>query len=325
MDANDDPYEILGLSRDATEADIKKAYRKLALKNHPDKQTTEEEREKANAVFAKISNAYQILSDNDLRRKYECRKKKEEFSAQSPRRARTRHYKVPREETNSLNAPFSPSPKASFTSRKVRTDNNGTTSRFQSTATTDDGTTFSFSFSSDQFDSKFEDPFEVFKKMYREEFGKEFDNVRPTVVSPKTPTRVVLQKGTFVSPSSGKTNQSSSQIPRRSSKSSPARPPMTLKSSQTRRNNSLMSPPLVDEGKPFVSMSSSTKQIQHSDGRVETITEVTKMFADGTVSTQRQSSTSTARTGSYKTISTSPMRMQPRQAPTAIKALAGGL
>ena len=35
--SNDDLYRVLGVARDATEADIKRAYRKLALKHHPDK------------------------------------------------------------------------------------------------------------------------------------------------------------------------------------------------------------------------------------------------------------------------------------------------
>jgi DnaJ family protein B protein 6 len=73
MENGDDPYQILGVSREATEGEIKKAYRKLALKHHPDKQTTEEARQQASAVFAKISNAYEILSDQQKRQEYDNR------------------------------------------------------------------------------------------------------------------------------------------------------------------------------------------------------------------------------------------------------------
>jgi len=73
MDNGDDAYHVLGVSREATEAEIKKAYRKLALKHHPDKQTTEESRRQASEIFAKISNAYEILGDPQQRLEYDNR------------------------------------------------------------------------------------------------------------------------------------------------------------------------------------------------------------------------------------------------------------
>lgn len=73
MENGDDAYQVLGISKGATETEIKKAYRKLALKHHPDKQTTEESRKQASEVFAKISNAYEILSDPQKRQEYDNR------------------------------------------------------------------------------------------------------------------------------------------------------------------------------------------------------------------------------------------------------------
>ncbi|HET6244588.1 MAG: DnaJ domain-containing protein [Bacteroidetes bacterium] len=63
-----DYYKILGLSKDASEADIKKAYRKLALKYHPDKN---QGNKAAEEKFKEVNEAYQVLSDPEKRSKYE--------------------------------------------------------------------------------------------------------------------------------------------------------------------------------------------------------------------------------------------------------------
>eukprot|EP00934_Nitzschia_sp_Nitz4_P003574 Nitzschia sp. Nitz4//scaffold73_size107353//35386//36405//NITZ4_004312-RA/size107353-processed-gene-0.164-mRNA-1//1//CDS//3329557452//3564//frame0 len=71
MEDGDNAYELLGLQEEASEADIKKAYRKLALQHHPDRQQTAENRQAAHAIFTKISHAYEILSDPQQRREYD--------------------------------------------------------------------------------------------------------------------------------------------------------------------------------------------------------------------------------------------------------------
>jgi curved DNA-binding protein CbpA len=63
MDDKDNPYEILGVPLEAEEKDIKKAYRKLAMKCHPDKQVTEEDKHKAHDKFSKIAEAYDTLTN----------------------------------------------------------------------------------------------------------------------------------------------------------------------------------------------------------------------------------------------------------------------
>ncbi|NOT31976.1 MAG: DnaJ domain-containing protein [Planctomycetes bacterium] len=65
-----DYYESLGVARDAKPEEVKKAYRKLALKWHPDRQP-EEKRAQAELTFKRISEAYEVLSDPEKRAKYD--------------------------------------------------------------------------------------------------------------------------------------------------------------------------------------------------------------------------------------------------------------
>src|ERR1051326_8788706 len=63
-----DYYEVLGLQRSATLDDIKKAYRKLAAKYHPDKNPGDASAEEK---FKEVQNAYDTLSDADKRKQYD--------------------------------------------------------------------------------------------------------------------------------------------------------------------------------------------------------------------------------------------------------------
>src|SRR5687767_3734000 len=63
-----DYYEILGVPRNASDADIKKAFRKLAREYHPD---VAKDKAKAEERFKEINEAYEVLSDKDKRNKYD--------------------------------------------------------------------------------------------------------------------------------------------------------------------------------------------------------------------------------------------------------------
>ena len=73
---NQNYYEIMGLTENATLEDIKKSYRSLCLKYHPDRNPNEQ---KSKDKFQKMSEAYQILSDENLRKDYDIRQKKSQL------------------------------------------------------------------------------------------------------------------------------------------------------------------------------------------------------------------------------------------------------
>lgn len=67
LGADEDPYKILGVSRSASHADIKKAYKKMARNWHPDKNSDPEAQEK----FIKINEAHEILSDEEKKKNFD--------------------------------------------------------------------------------------------------------------------------------------------------------------------------------------------------------------------------------------------------------------
>ena len=69
MSSKRDYYEVLGVTRTATDAELKQAYRKLAIQYHPDKNPNNHQAEEK---FKEINEAYQVLSSTELRSRYDA-------------------------------------------------------------------------------------------------------------------------------------------------------------------------------------------------------------------------------------------------------------
>ena len=64
-----DFYKVLGVAKDVSDAELKKVYRKLARKYHPDSNPGDA---KAEAKFKEVSEAYSVLSDKEQRKEYDA-------------------------------------------------------------------------------------------------------------------------------------------------------------------------------------------------------------------------------------------------------------
>ena len=86
----DDKYSILGVPKTASQADIKTAYLKLAREKHPDRFKDGVERDKAAQRFQLINEAFNLLRDEERRRKYDD---EQEWQKKPPGERAKQHYK----------------------------------------------------------------------------------------------------------------------------------------------------------------------------------------------------------------------------------------
>ncbi|GMF28018.1 unnamed protein product [Phytophthora fragariaefolia] len=71
MDPSKDYYKVLGVGKQFSDRELKKSYRQLALKFHPDKAENAEDKERAKEKFVEVSEAYEVLSDPEKRKEYD--------------------------------------------------------------------------------------------------------------------------------------------------------------------------------------------------------------------------------------------------------------
>jgi DnaJ family protein B protein 6 len=140
MDPGEDAYAILGVEETATLTEIKKAYRKLALQHHPDRNGGNHHHH----VFAKISNAYEILSDANKRAEYD------------QARAYGFHYDDAPVENDDDNNDHHDHPNHQYRQRRQG------------------GGRPSHHHPHPDFFNHFHDPFEIFEQFFQHEFGSSF-------------------------------------------------------------------------------------------------------------------------------------------------------
>jgi curved DNA-binding protein CbpA len=272
MDNNDDPYKILGVASNATAADIKKAYRKLALQYHPDK-ASDADREQSSAKFAKIAAAYEVLSDEEERKQYDLRKK----YGGAPG---TRYTTCDTDEHQPYQSTRQ-SPRTSTRSQPYPS----TTRMPQSCSSTPEGGTFQFSYDPNK--ARSSDPYEIFKEVFGSDFRAAFPGA---VLSPSQSKRG--KNVPVASTVTGRTPVSMSSPPRKSKSTTSRATPSSPMKSPIKSCHPSTSPAMADDD--IVSMSTSTKTIQHDDGTQEVITEKTITTADGRTKTTRESTRSSA-------------------------------
>ena len=85
-------YEVLGVSENADVSEIKKKYRKLAIKYHPDRNSGDEN---ATKKFREVTEAYEILWDEKKREEYDCRRKNIQSQRKNKNKKRNVKNKFP--------------------------------------------------------------------------------------------------------------------------------------------------------------------------------------------------------------------------------------
>jgi curved DNA-binding protein CbpA len=147
MNTGDDPYDVLSVSKEATTAEIRTAYRKLATRHHPDKFQDPADKERNSTIFARIAGAYELLSDERQRAEYDRQQEEEtDANGKPPGFDGNAVYDVP--------PPARREPRKPSSGKKVKKKH----------------------------PMHFHDPYEVFKAAFEKEFGfpypgSEYDNI----------------------------------------------------------------------------------------------------------------------------------------------------
>ena len=108
----EDPYLCLDLSLTATGSEVKKSYRKLALKYHPDKNPA------TSLLFTAIQDAYDVLSNEESRNVYDIRRRRQEASMEKLRRQRAQGPGPGSGSTAASSASSRPKPDRPYSAKK---------------------------------------------------------------------------------------------------------------------------------------------------------------------------------------------------------------
>ena len=279
MQAGDNPYEILGVKEDASTSEIRKEYRKLAVLHHPDKQPTEEGREKAHHIFAKIACAYELLSDDDNRKEYDRQQREAaEEHENASEYEDDDSWEAPGFDGNATyDYPFDPGRNAGSTALVPATDKTG--KGFNP-------------FKKKKKKKKpmhFSDPYEVFKRAFKEEFGYEYpgakwDNIETTgkdIHFRGKNAPLALENG-GVGDDDGKKHKGKGILSIFKKKDTALTVHKGDKISKDK--NAYKQPP--GNNRP-TGMETKTTKVEHPDGTTETITETTITRPDGSTETMR--------------------------------------
>lgn len=293
MEAGDDPYQILGVNTTATTSEIRKAYRSLAVKHHPDKQPTEEGREKAHHVFARIACAYELLSDDFTRKEYDNQQKEAEEEAAA---GHDNDGDDDDDDDSSFHAPgFDGNATYDYPFQPTR--NAGSTALVTATEKTGKGGFNPFRKKKKKKPMHFSDPYEVFKRAFKEEFGYEYpgakwDNIKPTgkdVHQRAKNAPLALQNGGQGDNDDGSgKKKKGGGILTMFKKKDTALTVYNEKKAKGGKGGKDKSAYKKPEGNNRPSaMETKTTKVEHDDGTTETITETTITRPDGSTETMR--------------------------------------
>lgn len=295
MNDEDCPYEILGVKSDASAGDIKKNYRKLALKNHPDRQHTEADKKNAQSVFAKIANAYEILSDEEEREQYDLRKKyggapgtRYTTTNNPPNNNATRSGGTPGT-TRRTSRTAAPTSSAAGPSCSQYSQKDG---KFTATVTREDGTTYTFMGSA----NGFQDPYEVFAKAFQDKTGEELPANMQKPTKQQRSTGATTKSVPVQTTSSTSTPTQSMPVPRTNNVRSGTRTSIT----QNGNIKTITKTETLPDGRTRTSM----EQVPVDSGATTT-TKSTKKSTPGVVKKGK-----TTRWPTSSTSSSSPMQQQ---------------
>lgn len=181
----ENPYIILGVPTDAEEKEIKKAYRKLALKHHPDRCQDPTKIDEANQKFVQISQSYELLTTPRLRREWNRENGiANDYSGEMDESIRStstagfgnsshhRTYADPNEKYTPASTALSKVDKNAFSGKRIP--------GHKSKGGTSDNSPKPFQY-------QFSDPYEIWKRDFKDQFGFEYPGADYDFVSYDTP------------------------------------------------------------------------------------------------------------------------------------------